>query len=421
MILEIRLANFFSIKDEITLDFRTANLRSKKARELSDNIFHYKDISVLKTLALYGANASGKSNIIKAVRFCVSMVINSHNHNENTIFNFKPFKFDGYPEKSSKFFIRFVHNNIEYEYSFELTRTEIIKEALYFYPKGRITKIFERDEIKGNTKNEKYSFGKFIKKPMDVAESTSVKTLFISRASQMDREIPKQIFSYFNEHFILGILAPDDIRIEYYFTNYKEDLLEALQIADSDIIDIGIEKNVVPVTKVELKKGDSELPTTSISSNIEMKISIISYHRKNSNLKFNFLLEESDGTRQLFFLLLTIFDIVKNDKAILIDELDIHLHPHIVQFILKLFNKSNSAQLLFTTHNTFLLDLNKFRKDQIYFCNKRDDASTEVYSLYDFSDFRDTMDVEKAYLNGRFDAIPYLNDSNEKLEQLLNE
>ncbi|RMG80135.1 MAG: ATP-binding protein, partial [Bacteroidetes bacterium] len=254
MILELRLSNFFSIKDEITIDFRAANLRSKHSRDLSDNIFNYKNTGVLKTLALYGANASGKSNIIKAIRFCVAMVINSHNHNENTIFNFIPFKFDGYSEKPSKFFINFVSHNIEYEYSFELTRTEIIKEALYFYPKGRITKIFERDETKGNTKNEKYSFGKFIKKPMDVAESTSAKTLFISRASQMDREIGKEIFNFFNNKFIMNLLPPDDVRIENNFNKYKAEFLEVLKIADSDIEEIEIEKKMVPGFRVDFKK-----------------------------------------------------------------------------------------------------------------------------------------------------------------------
>ncbi|RMG80340.1 MAG: ATP-binding protein, partial [Bacteroidetes bacterium] len=143
--------------------------------------------------------------------------------------------------------------------------------------------------------------------------------------------------------------------------------------------------------------------------------------KKDPTIPFNFFSEESSGTIHLFTIFPTILEVIKNNKFVLFDELEAHLHPHIINFLLKLFNKSNSAQLLFATHNTFLLDLKKFRKDQILFCNKKEDASTEVYSLYDFSDFRETMDVEKAYLNGRFDAIPYLNDSDEKLEQLINE
>ena len=421
MILEIRLSNFFSIKEEITLDMRAANIQTKQAKELSDNIFDYDNTKVIKTLALYGANASGKSNIIKAIRFCVLMVLNSHTHNENTIFNIMPFKFDGYSNKPSSFFLRFVYNNIEYEYSFELTRLQIIKESLYYYPKGRITKIFERDETTGKTKKEKYSFGNQINRPFDVAESTSVKTLFISRASQMDREIAKDIFTFFNLYFILDIFLPNDAKIEHYFKNFKNELLTALQIADSDIVNLIIRKDVVPVTTVNLKNDVNNKMMSSINTDMQEKVFISSFHKKDPNQQFDFFIEESAGTIKLFLSLLTILDIIKQNKTLIIDELETNLHPHIVEFIIRLFHKSKSAQLIYATHNTNLLDLKKLRKDQIYFCNKKEDASTEVYSLNDYSDFRDTMDVEKAYLQGRFDAIPFMNDSEDNIERLIHE
>ena len=110
MIFEIRLSNFYSIKDEVVLDLRAANIKSKNAKALSNNIFKYENDDVLKTVVIYGANASGKSNIIKAIRFCSLMVLNSHNHNENDIFNFKKFKFNSFEKKPSKYFIRFILN-----------------------------------------------------------------------------------------------------------------------------------------------------------------------------------------------------------------------------------------------------------------------------------------------------------------------
>ena len=422
MILEIRLANFFSIKEEIVLDLRAANINTKQAKELSDNIFKYDKTNVIKSLALYGANASGKSNIIKAIRFCVLMILNSHTHNEDAVFNFIPFKFDDFPKKPSSFFIRFVYNKIEYEYSFELTRTEILKEALYFYPKGRIAKVFERDEKAGKTKQKKYSFGSYINRPLDVAESTSIKTLFISRASQMDRVIPKDIFTFFSQHFILDILLMSDLKIEHYFTHYKKELLTALQIADSDIVELKIKKDIIPVTRVDFKRdGKTKQMSSSVSENLEEKVLVSSYHKRNLNEPFDFFIEESAGTKKLLLALLTILDVTKHDKILIIDELENNLHPQIVEFIIKLFHKSISAQLIYATHNTNLLDLKKLRKDQINFCNKKEDASTELYSLYDFSDFRDTMDVEKAYLQGRFDAIPFMDDAEENIERLINE
>ena len=122
MIVEIKLGNFFSIMDEVVLDMRAANIQTKKSKELEENTFSYQKGRLLKTVAIYGANASGKSSIVKAIRSCVGMIINSHNNNENTVFPFAPFKFGG-ADKLSSFFIRFNTDGVEYEYSFEMTQT----------------------------------------------------------------------------------------------------------------------------------------------------------------------------------------------------------------------------------------------------------------------------------------------------------
>lgn len=417
MILEIRLSNFFSINEEIVLDLRAANIKSKNAKALKNNLAKFDKTNVLKTVAMYGANASGKSNIIKAIRFCSIMVLNSHNHNENVLFNFKKFKFGSSNKKLSNYFIRFVNNEIEYEYSFSLMQSRIITESLYYYPKGRITKIFNRDERLGKTKKEKYSFGSIIKRPMDVADNTSNKTLYISRASQMDREIAKNVFSYFNNTFILGYLGHNAPQIESLFNTYKQQLLEALRIADSDIIDIKIRK-----VKQQGKNFNANLEdlTLSVEDVIQDTLQINTYHKANPSVGFDLITEESDGTKKLFVIMLNILDIVKNNKILLIDEIGESLHTDIIEYIFNLFRAGKSAQLICTTHNTRFLNLTRFRKDQIYFVNKKEDASTDLYSLYDYSDFRDTMDLEKAYLQGRFDAVPFVNDSIENLKSIIN-
>ncbi len=418
MILEIRLSNFFSIKDEIVLDLRAANINTKKSQELIDNTIPFDDYRVLKTIAIYGANASGKSNIIKAIRFCVSMVFTSHTNNENSIFTFKPFKFQGYPNKTSGFFIRFVSNGIEYEYSFSLTQKEIVTEELYYYPNGRRAKVFSRDERAGKSKNEIYSFTAVIKKPMDVAENTSVKSLFISRASQMDREIGKEIFRFFNEKLILGYKGFNTLSTELLLKDNKSSLLNALQIADSDITDIRQSKETRQGKNLN---ADFATNKASIEDVVQQHLIIKTFHKSSPSIAFDFDTEESDGTKVLFYIMLTILDIIKNDKILLIDEIENSLHSKIVEYVVGMFHASSGAQLIYTTHNTNLLDLNKLRKDQIYFVNKKQDASSDLYSLFDYKDFRETMDVEKAYLQGRFDAIPYINDSISNLKALLNE
>ena len=418
MILEIRLSNFFSIKDEIILDLRAGKSQSKKVRDLDSNIFQWQDEKVLKAIAFYGANASGKSNIIKAIRFCCAMVLQSHTHNENAIFTFIPFKFEHYDEKPSSFMIRFVSNDIEYEYSFSLTKTKILTEELFYYPSGRRAKVYTRDERNKGEKKDKYSFGPAIKKPLDIAENTSDKTLFISRASQMDRELGKEIFTFFNEKFILGYTGFNAQNIETLLKNNKKLIIKALQIADSDIVDINIEKKEVPVKNFSLTIPSA---TAAITDGQQEVFHIKTYHKKSPGIFFDFGTEESEGTKKLFVILLCVLDIVKNNKVLLIDEIEVSLHTRIVEFIIKLFYASEKAQLIFTTHNTKLLDLDKIRKDQVYFVNKKPDASTDVYSLFDYKDFRETMDVEKAYIQGRFDAVPFLDDSLSNIKSLINE
>ena len=389
MVLEIRLENFFSINEEVVLDMRAARIQTKKAVELEGNTFTCNDERMLKSVAIYGANASGKSNVIKAIRACVQMIFESHNYNENTIFGFKPFKFGGL-EKPSRFLIRFLIDGIEYEYSFSMTQSEIITEELYYYPRGRRSLVFARDERKGPDKKDIYEFRSAISRPMDVATSTSKKTLFVSRASQMDRKIAKDVFQYFNERFILNYFGYNSHSVDQMLNQNKEQFLKILRIADSDIIDIRSQR--------------------------ETQLKITTFHRNNPEIPFDFHQEESQGTQALFYMMLTIMNIIKENKVLLIDEIDTSLHNKLVEYIIGLFHQSEAAQLIYTTHNTYLLDTNKLRKDQVYFVNKRKDGSSELYSLFDFKDFRENMDLEKAYMQGRFDAIPYIDESAESLK-----
>ncbi len=171
MILEVALTNFFSLNERVSLDLQAANIQTKEARDLMSNTFMIGNERLLKTVAIYGANASGKSNIIKAVKAAVDMILQSHNYNEGDSFGFKPFKF-GSENQPSEFYIRFMLEGIEHEYSFTCTKDAVIKESLYYYPKGRRALIFSRDERKEGGKKEKYEFTSVIRRPLDVASNT---------------------------------------------------------------------------------------------------------------------------------------------------------------------------------------------------------------------------------------------------------
>lgn len=256
---------------------------------------------------------------------------------------------------------------------------EIITETLYYYPNGRKSLVFSRDESRGTGKKDIYEFKTVIKRPFDVADNTSKKTLYISRASQMDREIAQKIFLFFCNDIVLdyqvaNIDSPDNL-----FKERKEQMLEVLRTADSDIIDFKIQNNV-----------------------------ITTFHRTNPSVAFDFETEESEGTKTLFRMMVRMIGIIHEGKMLLVDEIDNSLHTQLVEFVIGMFNHSDHAQLIYTTHNTHLLNTDFQRRDQVYFVNKREDGSSDLYSLFDFKDFRDTLDMEKAYLQGRFDAIPYI-------------
>lgn len=381
MVLEIRLSNMFSFRDEVTLDLQAAKIQTKKARELEGNLFSVDGEQMLKSVALFGANASGKSNVIKAIRACVNMVRSSHNYNVDTRFAISPFKFEDYANKPSSFYIRFLLNGVEYEYSFSFMRDEIITETLYYYPNGRKSLVFSRDESRGTEKKDIYEFKTVVKRPFDVADNTSKKTLYISRASQMDREIAQKIFLFFCNDIVLDYQVANIDSLDNLFKERKEQMLEVLRTADSDIIDFKIQNNA-----------------------------ITTFHRTNPSVAFDFETEESEGTKTLFRMMVRMIGIIHEGKMLLVDEIDNSLHTQLVEFVIGMFNHSNHAQLIYTIHNTHLLNTDFQRRDQVYFVNKREDGSSDLYSLFDFKDFRDTLDMEKAYLQGRFDAIPTISN-----------
>ena len=381
MVLEIRLSNMFSFRDEVTLDLQAAKIQTKKARELEGNLFSVDGEKMLKSVALFGANASGKSNVIKAIRACVNMVRSSHNYNVDTRFAISPFKFEDYANKPSSFYIRFLLNGVEYEYSFSFMHDEIITETLYYYPNGRKSLVFSRDESRGTEKKDIYEFKTVIKRPFDVADNTSKKTLYISRASQMDREIAQKIFLFFCNDIVLDYQVANIDSLDNLFKERKEQMLEVLRTADSDIIDFKIQNNA-----------------------------ITTFHRTNPSVAFDFETEESEGTKTLFRMMVRMIGIIHEGKMLLVDEIDNSLHTQLVEFVIGMFNHSAHAPLIYPTHNTHLLNTDFQRRDQVYFVNKREDGSSDLYSLFDFKDFRDTLDMEKAYLQGRFDAIPTISN-----------
>ena len=381
MIINIRLKNFFSLGDEVVLDFTAVN-NSRNQKDLpTGNLLDYNGDKFVNIIGLFGGNAAGKSNIIKSVEFCRNLVLNSHLSNENSHFDFEPFKFE--EDNPSEFSISFVTEGIEYEYSFILNKQKIIAESLYYYPNKRRAKIYTREN------SSDYTFRKgTINRPGEVATNTGPRTLFLSRASSMNRQLAQTVYRFFLDGIKIGMPFLDlskatrkDIELN------KSILLEALQVADSDIVDFKI---------VETVPGELKLFT---------------YHKEMPALPFDFEKEESDGTKRLFSMLLLLIKTAKSDTTIFFDEFDLKLHLRLAEFLLDIVRASGKSQLVFTSHNPVLINRELLRDEQIVFVTKLQNGKSEFVPLFDFEGANKIKDIQKAYLQGRFDGVPYIGNA----------
>lgn len=387
MIINLRLKNFFSLADEVVLDFTAISSPKSKRERLPQNLIKFNGDDFVNIIGIFGGNAAGKSNLIKAVNFCRDLILNSHLNNENSSFDFEPFKFeDGKP---SEFAISFVAEGIEYEYSFSLTKERILSESLYYYPLKRKAKVFCRED------SNIYSYGKGqMSRPAEIEANTGPRTLFLSRASSMNREIARTVYRYFRHGITIeeSIDRISELRIEDIERN-KELLLRALEISDSDIIDI---------RAFELQPGKPLLQT---------------FHRENPTIPFDFIKEESEGTRRLVLILLLLIEEIKSDTTIFYDEFDLKLHLKLTEFLLDVVRESKSSQLVFTSHNPLLISRESLRDEQIVFVTKLPDGSSEFIPLSDYKGGDKIADISKAYLQGRFDGIPYIGSATSLLEE----
>jgi len=414
MLIQFSVNNYRSIKDTISLNM----LVSKSKNDKLKNYFTVRNYKVLRSAAIYGANASGKSNIVRAMAFMRTFVLNTFKIIQSTDkLPHEPFKLSNETENSSTTFeIIFFKDKIKYRYGFEYDSDTIYSEWLFADEKGKEAKLFVRDIDKEDYVNrEKFKEGlKFFDKK-NKKINISKNQLFIWKCDQENGEISKSIFNWFKNFNVLdGVDIKANITLDLIGKlNLKKEVLELIKTGDIDIDDIGIEEEEI---------DNFNLLPDVLKSNVSLdkvqKISINTKHKKfdkNGNVigKEEFdLNDESTGTKKLFSLAAPIIDTLQNGKILVIDELEANLHPILTQNLIKLFNNENinkkNAQLIFTTHDTNLLKPYIFRRDQIWFSEKNKFSSTEIYSLVEFKGVRASEDFEKQYIQGKYGAIPYI-------------
>jgi len=418
MLVEFSVANFKSIREQQTL-----KLTSVKAyKEHSDNVFSTGRTAenLLHTLAIYGANAGGKSSLLEALNFMESFILRNSKMNEGETIEVNPFKLDNhsYTEPSS-FEIIFIDEGIRYQYGFSLTQDIIVSEWLYASPSKSVQTWFERD---GNDKNEWYLNRNLASKSdRDTwKRMTRSNALLLSVAVQLNAEKLKPIFNWFRKKLVLLENGSIGFTAEHVKkSNLKSKIIQYLNAADLSIIDLDVDEKKLNVEDLqELEKQFGGTAPSEFKDAVEkgdiskFKVDVI--HIENQRVPLN-IDEESEGTQKLFALAMPLIDILEKGKVIYIDELNNSLHPFIVRMIIELFNNPetnpNHAQLIFTTHAASILDNNVFRRDQIWFVEKDNELATQLYPLSDFCP-RINEALAKGYLEGKYGAVPFIGEFN---------
>ncbi len=433
MLIDFTVKNYLSIKNEITLSLiaSDSNPNGNKSKLIPVENGKYQ---LLTFVGLYGPNASGKSNIIRALLELIQMILFSHKLDiDEPIPSYKPFKFDPeYANGNVSFEAEFLLNSTRYLYSVEFSKTKIEREELHFWPKNKISKLFVR---KGNSPIESGLYFKGEKKAIE--KQLLPNTLFLSKAANSQNEVLQPIYRYFRDNYEMHIQMDSSstpfhettsrIYEEENGTFYKDLVIGILNAGDINIKDIKIIKdsniskkiqNAIianPEDAPQIPGAFKEMIMNSMMYDVFLGHAVYSEGKETDEIIYLDLeRDESTGTLKMYDMAIEIIDSLKNGNVLLIDEFNSGLHPHLNKFIVNLFldpdiNKKG-AQLIISTHDTCVLELKYIRRDQVWFTDKDKYGATELYSLDEFDKdrVRNNTNFSKWYLDGRFKAIPLL-------------
>ena len=404
MLLEFSCSNHRSIRDEVLF-----SLIAGTDKTHNENIEQIAGLKILKAAVIYGANGSGKSNFIDAISFVKNLVIDSVSNKPGDGILQVPHKLEGY-EKKSVYKIQFMVNNVRYAYGFSLINTLVSDEYLFYFPNNRKTKIFERIDnnfTAGSNFRNKFNTCKDVLKPNRLMLSCA------ANFSSVDEAL--YAYNFFKNGLVIYSSDNQDNWMNYSLHQInKNEQTKNIVLNFLDSLGTGI-KDI----KVEIKKEEvdiSSLPpflSDEFKKYLSERIDKISAKVIYEDFDTNLLTEESTGIKKLFGLLCPFIDILTNGKVLICDELESNLHESLLFGLVKQFintHGSNPAQLIFTTHETGLLNFDLFRRDQIWFTEiKSKGRSTDLYSLTEIRNVRKDENFGKGYIAGKYGAIPMLN------------
>lgn len=440
MIQFLRVSNYRSIGKEQSINFMANSDKSHLDKVNDEN-----GVGILPVIPIYGGNATGKTNILRSLKTLKEIVTGTLNINKS----YEPCKF--IEEDGTSFEIVFFKNKIKYYFKLKYNNEEISEELLYYYPNGKISKIFDRNK-------KEYTFGSLFEKKLKIfSENLSIDVSFLRTINEFIKDEVEELYTvnlFFNNNLVfLGdelskhtTEEAKEIFIENEnnnnFRNFMDNFYKHLNTGaqgivikksanlDEDILKgfSGSELNsLIKMLKNKKNKrieinNSSEKFLKLLSHDNSIKINLI-YKTKNKEIEMP-IEEESTGIQNIFKLGKIISDALTYGNIVVFDELESGFHPILAKKLVELFLKNKkSAQLIFTTHNTNLLDLSLFRRDQIYFIkrNMETEFTSKFISLGDITGIRKSTDIEKAYLQGKYCDSPTFKEWNTPFDNNLKE
>lgn len=443
MLLRFSVKNFLSFKEEASLSM----VATHDDRHLNHLLTgrQYNPKKVLRSAAVYGANGHGKTNLFNAIKFARDLIVDG---NEEGPIPIRPYKTSKPSDEPTDFIFNFSTGGIDYEYGFKIKSTHIEEEWLFYSPKGREVRVFERvtkqrkngefetivglgTPLKRKIRDDRASGAEF----MDfLAVATPATQPYLTEAVKRNVKWLREPFNWFrrslqiisadSDYGALNLRAHEDadfikalsdrirevgVGIDHIETAARRFDLSDLKGIPLDMGDF-IENTVSEGDVVEFAGPDGKkiILKKKEGGDVEV-IDLLAVYKRDDGSFVKFTQEEeSSGTRRLFNLLPMLVDLANSDRTFIIDELDRKLHPLLSYRLLEAFiGATECGQIVFTTHNTHLLNLDLFRRDEIWFVEKNRNGLSTVYSLADLN-VRPDVDVRRGYLNGRFGAIPFI-------------
>lgn len=424
MLIEFTFSNYRSFRDEAILSMEATGLGAFK-----NCLITHGNMKLLPGVAVYGKNGGGKSNIIRAFWLAVQFIKNAQRtQHEKATIPVVPFALNDYSSSEpTEFHFVYTLDGIKYWYGFTATKEQIIQEYLYHAPKGQKALVFSREK-------QTFSFTEAKSRRKLISETVASNQLYFSVACTMNDSACIKAMSWFRDRIFFSRDYSDIPRqlLEYSDdTNMLKAISDYAKAADFGIKDMSFEINskemkneltfpegIPEEIKTALTQFVHTLSETSNNSEIRLKMGEVKAasihpgvdHSGNQKTYSLELSDESDGTRKLMSIAPAIESVLSNGGVLLVDEIERELHPMLVDYIIAKFQSKrtnpNGAQIIFTTHNTELMNLELLRKDQFYFVDKNElDGSSELYGISDFST-RTTDNIRKAYLLGKYGATP---------------